>query len=208
MNDDIQNTIKIGANFIKWILGILSALAFLGVIFWVIFYSVTFANLPFVMFLRSWYQNTYWNIEGIFLPKIREYPPFNPVYTILPAPPEVSGGPYLYQFYGTFVSADNLSGVLHLEGFDKRNYVFQFDTAVLKEENGFLVFDAIAARSPSKTFQTIFKSDYSQITDKSIIVLLWDDKRSLSEILTNYSKNPTTPLNVHSASVFLLNKIN
>lgn len=156
---------------IKIILFTVFILIIIG-LFWFIFYSVDIANEPLIITARDEYQTTYWKIKGIFFPKQRNYPPFDPIYTIQPVEIE----DFTYRFFGKFQNIDLVTGMITLVGSDNKTYYFETPKVIIKAEDPNIV----------------------GVSKDSMMQILLADKRTLKQILTVFSTDPQTPLNKYS----------
>ncbi|HKC04467.1 MAG TPA: hypothetical protein VKC54_01200 [Patescibacteria group bacterium] len=201
---DNSKATKLYFAIIKWTIGLLLTVGF-ALLFWAIFYSSYFANLSFVIPLRIWYQESLWTVEKLAIKPVRRVPPFDPIYTIGVETPE--NGNYIYALWGTFVSADINTDIVKLKGFDGNVYTFLVGNNWKSIDNGSL------SLPPAKPFDTVVANnhinvDTSPYTSQSIIVIRWDDKRTLYQIEKDYSADSSTPLNKNSTNLFSLSKYN
>lgn len=169
---------KVGLGIIKWAIITTVTLGILGLIFWALFYSVYFANLPFVIPLRSWYQNTYWTAKNIVTKPTGKYPPSSPIYPIQP----VNIGQFNYKFLGTFSKLNDTGSVVYLKGYDNNIYAF------------------ILTQSPDDI--GIVAND-NPASPKNVVQILWNDPRTLQQILASYKADSQTPLNSDSSPISL-----
>lgn len=164
------------------LVGVVSAMAVLGAIFWLLFYAVETANLSMVIPLRNWYQDTYWKVEGVFQRPVRRYPPFDPIYTILT---QDSSNGYSYLFAGTFVKIDVPTMKVYLLGLDNREYAF---TVTEKYMSTSRTLDSMLLPRPPAF---------------GLIEVIWNDKRTLSQVMADYRKNPDAPLNSSGGNLYV-----
>lgn len=214
VNDNsLESVEKIELGILKWGGAALVILAILGGIFWTLFYSSYFANLPFVIPLRNFYQNTFWQFEGIFIKSNAIYPPFNPVYTIQVQRPLQSGA-NTYTLIGTFSSLDAKNGIIYIKGIDNNVYPFYLDTFFFKDPMNTWIkmanisnidqlstYSLPAKGGPIDTAHTFLNYDQITVTNNipsskiNTIAVRWNDRRILSQMESDYQKDTSTPLN-------------
>jgi len=177
---------------IKLIVVITSIITIFSFLFWIVFYSVSFANQPSIISLRSWYQYTFWSTKDIFLEKENSAIPFEPVYTF-----QVQKwmDTNVYTFYGKFVSIDTLQQIIYLQGYDSKTYTFRVSNEFIKRQG---YFDFVGINYAPN--QDIVNIDNLPFTENSKIKIFWDDSRTLKQIMSDYSENPSEPLNFISGS--------
>ncbi|HUD20016.1 MAG TPA: hypothetical protein VMR81_06265 [Patescibacteria group bacterium] len=168
-----------------WTVGIVAAFLYIGFLFWLLFYSVYVANLSFVIPLRAWYQNAYWQAEGVLWQKHRTYPPFNPIYAIQPISSDAKTNTYLYQFFGTFSSVDWRTRTLFMKGYDNNIYSFIIPIAMIDNMDA----DTIGIDTPAAA--------------KNITEIQWNDAREFQQMMIGYSKNKLAPLNQDAGYFFI-----
>lgn len=205
MNNDAAEKVEgIIWGFIKWFVFSLFVISILGVFFWAIFYYDLFANLPFVILARNWYQKTYIQAQSFISPGHKLYS----IYTIQEAnPPE--NGVNTYTFYGSFLSFDLKNDILALQGIDGKTYNFTpgGDLIIAAGKDG-VIHLADNSVGNHKTKSNIIKSDNSIVTSQSVMQITWDDTRTIYQIDQAYAKNNTIPLNQNSTQIFSLTKFN
>jgi len=163
-----------------WAIGIVGGLAYLALLFWLLFYSVYAANIPFIIPLRNWYQDTYWKVERLVLKPVRTYPPFDPIYAIQVKNilPKIG---YTYRLIGIFFGINSYDKTLDIKSFNNHHYYFDINESL------------------RFTYSDIKPEDYiyglSKLLGKSIIEVEWNDQRSLYQIEKDYYKNSAAFLN-------------
>lgn len=172
--------------------GIGAALAYLGFIFWLIFYADDVANNSIIMRARSTYQEKYWDTLSIFRKPSSDFPPFKPIYTLQA---ESFSKEYSYTFFGTYYGSDS-DGNIVLTGYDGRNYVFEMSQAYIDQGISGNPKQIITPTSDRVSIGTgpLIKGDK--------ITVHWGDSRTLKQIKENYAKDPLDPLNKYATEYF------
>ena len=210
-NQSTQWIEKIGWRIIKWTLGIVVTLGFLGGIFWAIFYWDYTANLTFIIPARIWYQNIYWQVEGRFVTKRNIYPPYDPIYTIQSVGTLGTTSNH-YIFIGNFASIDIYTETMRLKGSDGKLYNFNVsrDVSPIQNQANQTVF--LPMLSIYKYLTDDARRSESGIIDAAQMKFLttdqievkWADNRSLYQIFNDYRKNIDTPINLNSQTYLIL----
>ena len=162
---------------------------------------------------RNFYQNTFWQFEGIFIKSNAIYPPFNPVYTIQVQRPLQSGA-NTYTLIGTFSSLDAKNGIIYIKGIDNNVYPFYLDTFFFKDPMNTWIkmanisnidqlstYSLPAKGGPIDTAHTFLNYDQITVTNNipsskiNTIAVRWNDRRILSQMESDYQKDTSTPLN-------------
>lgn len=171
---------------VKWVLVVAVTLGVLGGLFWAIFYSDYFANLPFIIATRNLYHFT--NIQS----EVSQWP-----------------GTFVYSFQGTFVGYDSKQDILSLKAQDGKIYNFTTGRDLVftpTSDGNYSPQD----NSPGidKTSVNNIKLDGTPTSSNSLMQITWDDTRTLSQINTDYAENSSVPLNQKSTKIFGLTKFN
>jgi hypothetical protein len=197
---------------IRWFFVVGLVVLAIGVSFWFLFYSPFIANDSIIISLRNWYQDTYWKVGGV-----------GPVYTIQPQKP-LEQGKNTYTLIGTFSKLDLTKDyAIVLKDKDGNsytflaNYFFFKDTdlwlRILQTPNIHTLAIGILPGSGTKPpVNAILLSKYSQTRVKdgqlavspATIAVRWNDKRTLSQILSDYQKGKDVPLNSDSTDSTVL----
>lgn len=164
----------------KWTVGILIILSILGTFFWTIFYSVNFANFNFVIPLRNWYQDTYFKVIAVLVPSQKAFKPANLIWPIQVL--DSTNGMYTYRFLGTYSRINSSNQTLYLQGSDNRIYSFIIPRNQIQNED--------------PNISGLYTSSTNSIFD-----ITWTDKRTLSQILSIFSKDPTIPINTDQSHI-------
>ena len=186
---------KIGSIVNTLILTLVSV-SLIVVVFWALFYSVLLANFSFVIRARATYQDIYWGALSLIATPSKTFPPFEPIYTI--ESQNWSDG-YLYTLLGKYDNIDPERGLVAVRGYDGKIYTFK--TTKKFQGEGFVESD-LAPESDIVSLGGTAFSNQSQITVR------WDDKRTLYQLMQDYNKNPSEPLNINSLKYFYFRRIN
>lgn len=201
---DYKEEYKVYFDVLKWTAGILVTLgAVAGV--WALLFSSYLANISFVIPLRLSFQENLWAAQKLIIKPVRRVPPFDPIYTIQVQAPE--NGHYVYALWGKFDSVDINTDIVKLKGFDGNTYTFVVGNNWKEIDNGSL------GLPPAKPFDTVFINnhinvDTSPYTKDSVIVIRWDDARTLYQLEREYAADPAIPLNKNSKLEFSFSKYN
>lgn len=209
--NSLEKTSTMTAKVVKRIVVVVLSLVALTAVFWLLFYSVYTANLPFVFRLRDWYQHSYWDIKTLVAPNIGSGGLSDAIYTF-----QVRGqyrGINFYSFRGRFVSLNSVDKTVTLADKNGKTYVFSCgDNEIIIGQDGKLEFDT------AYTFTSIpapdgltrvnnIHSDDIPLTQDSKIIIYWDDRRGLPQLLNDHKADPQRPVNSESKWVFDFNKI-
>ena len=170
---------KVNFGVVKLVTLIVLSVAVFITCFWLIFYSDFAANLSFIIPTRIWYQNTYWQAEGLFIKPARTYPPFDPVYTISVDKSSVAGA-YRYSLWGTVSSMDTGNKAIYILGSDGKEYVFALSSYGLS-------FTGAASKDFGQEGIAAFKG--------AKVLASWQDTRSLAAIKKAYEQDRLAPIN-------------
>jgi hypothetical protein len=219
MNEDswtekAGNVEKVGWGVIRWTVYSVVTLLILGGVFWFFFYSDYLANNYSVASARNWYQDSYLKTKSLLSPEQPGNTQPNPVYTIQVQKPLESGS-YTYTFVGTFSRLDVDKSLIFLRDKNERVYPFRIDSFIVSDSlntwlvmfttsqldtfsSGVVPTDTGSSRDNGKTFTLttqIAIDDNIPANIPGTVGVRWNDKRTLSQIESDYSKNPSTPLN-------------
>lgn len=182
----------------KWVIRFVSIFVIFTSLFWLIFYSTFIANNTLIITLRKWHQNTSWNIKKLFLGKSNSAVPFKPTNTF-----QVQKwmDTNVYTFYRTFVKTNKEEGFIYIKGYDNKTYIFNISTGFVVNQTD-LSFSKVTI-TPN---QDIINVDELPFTEESKIQIVWDDTRTLNQILSDYKDDKLKPLNYDSSRFFSLTK--
>lgn len=182
MDNEISTKIeKAGWNIIKSTIIVIFSLGLTIIIFWTLLYSNILANILPIITLRAWYQNAYWKVESLFLKSQRGYPPFKPLYIVQP----IRDPLYKYSFVGKYFNSN--SKTIELRAYNDRVYTFKLTGQTIDNGNDDL--------------QNMTDTQPNQNLSKASIIVFWDDRRSLSQILDGANKG--IPLNDDSNRIYI-----
>jgi len=170
---------KVNFGVVKLITLVILIITILITFFRAIFYSDYTANLSLIIPTRIWYQNTYWQAEGLFIKPVRTYPPFDPIYTISVDRSDVKGT-YKYSLWGTVSLVDTNNKTIYVLGSDGREYVFTLNSY------GFS-FTGSVSKDFGQEGIAAFKG--------AKVLLSWQDTKSLNAIKKAYGQNRIAPIN-------------
>lgn len=164
---------------------------------WFLFYSPILANNESISKFRYVYQNFCFKIiRG--LQSNKQPIIFNPVYSFTV---QKWGDSNVYTFTGKYVKSDTINSVIYLK--DKLGRVYAFKVS---DDFVNIQVDFNSSNLDYKPNQDIINLDNLPLSDKSQVKIMWDDTRTLSTILKDYSKNKTVPLNSKSQKYFSITK--
>lgn len=181
---------KVNFGVVKLVTLIVLVITIFITFFWAIFYSDYAANLSFIIPTRIWYQNTYWQAEGLFMKPVRTYPPFDPIYTISVDKSDVKDT-YKYSLWGTVSQVDMGNKAIYVLGGDGREYAFALNNY------GFSFTGSV-----SKDFDQGGIATF----EGAKVLLSWQDTKSLNAIKKAYGQNRVAPINQDAAQGSLILK--
>ena len=171
--------------------------------FWLVFYSVFTANLPYIIPLRDWYQNTYWKAERVITSNTRDtYPYLDPVYTVMPQK-SLFDNTNVYLLRGEFINIDSKEFTIEVLGHDRKTYFFKVGDNLFTKNN-----TQITSSSDYAPKMEVINLNSHLIPYSTRLGIMWDDKRTLYEIINQYGDNPQRPLNEKSTLFFSLTNFN
>jgi hypothetical protein len=214
---------KIGWGVVRWTIYIVITLLILGASFWFFFYSDYLANNYSVASARNLYQDSYLKTKNLLSPEQPVNTQLNPVYTIQVQKP-LKEGSYTYTFVGTFSRLDVAQSLIFLRDKNEKVYPFRIDGYILKDplntwltmftasnidmlSSGVVPTDTTSTgdNGPTLTITTQVAIEGSLPTNApGTIGVRWNDKRTLSQIEADFSKNPAVPVNEASVESTVL----
>jgi len=176
VNEDASTKVeKIGWGIIKWTLGAVLTLVIICTLFWALLYSDLLANINFVIPVRILYQKAYLGTESRLLKTQNPFFPFKPIYPIFVS--LKTNNKFRYVIYGTFSKFDITENTVYITGSDSKIYAFVIPQSLFDNFDA----DSIAVRSSPDQIGTIG--------------IEWEDTRTLTQIKSDYTQNPSNPLN-------------
>lgn len=199
---------------IKWLAGSVLIIAFLGGIFWLLFYSNIFANDPLFTPLRNWYQDTYWAVQKYLSPSQSNQVNLTPIYNLQQQEP-IQNGVNTYTFTGKFSRIDTAKRYIYLTDNNGEEYMFDVRNFILIDtKNTWLKLYLVdntknlsTGITPESTTpgvddeklltqaKTIAVIDNQLAVSPGSIVIRWSDERNLSQIEQQRLQDPLNPLN-------------
>lgn len=170
---------------------------FLLISFNFVLYSATLANTQQIINLRDRYQNIFYGVIRVFQ-KEKQPILFNPIYTFTV---REWNGSYYYTFTGTFVKSDLENALIYIKAENGKLYPFRVSKKFIEQQTEFKLNNL--GYSPITDSVNI---DDLPLSESNHIKITWDDDRTLSKILSDYSKSKNTPLNEDSKLFFNITK--